>query len=387
LNFSTSTFADVLVIGAGIAGAGAAYELAEFASVTILEAEARYGYHATGRSAASFSENYGNTLVRRLAIGSRSFLSKPPAGFSDHSLLRPRGMITIARSDQLFLLEREMESARALIPTIRSMSRTEAIRRVPILREDYLAGAFLEPDSMEVDVHALHHGFLRAARHRGARFVANARVKQVERTGGQWRVESPQGRFCAPILVNASGAWGDEIATMSGITPLGLVAKRRTAFNIPIPQDVITAGWPLVNDVGGEFYFKPDAGQLFVSPSDATPCAPMDAYPDDLDVAVGVERLERATTLTVEHVSHSWAGLRTFVADSSPAVGPDASVASFIWLVGQGGYGIKTSPALSRICAALVAQKALPDDLLELGITASDLSPNRLQQAYSIHSH
>ncbi|AXL53655.1 FAD-dependent oxidoreductase [Paraburkholderia caffeinilytica] len=379
MNQSKSTHVDVLIIGGGIAGAGAAYEIAAFASVIVLEGESQCGYHSTGRSAASFTENYGNAIVRRLAIGSRSFLSDPPAGFCDHPILMPRGMITVARGDQLGMLERELERARALVPAIRAMTPSEAITRVPILRADYVAGAFFEPDSMEVDVHGLHHGFLKAARQRGAQVVTDARVSSIERMNGQWSVKTGAGDFCAPVIVNAAGAWGDEIAAMAGVAPLGLMPKRRTAFNIPVPKDIDMSGWPLINDAGDEFYFKPDAGQLFVSPSDATPSVAMDAYPDDMDVAVGVERLEQATTLTVHRVSHSWAGLRTFAPDSSPVVGPDATAEGFFWLVGQGGYGIKTSPALSRICAALVRQEGLPEDLLQLGITEADLLPVRLR--------
>ncbi|MGE3874534.1 MAG: NAD(P)/FAD-dependent oxidoreductase, partial [Parvibaculaceae bacterium] len=161
----------------------------------------------------------------------------------------------------------------------------------------------------------------------------------------------------------------------------GLQPKRRTAFNIPAPPDAKIAQWPLVDDVGAEFYFKPDAGQLLVSPADATPSAPMDAYPEDMDVAIGVERLERATTIEVTRVSRSWAGLRTFAADGSPVVGADDQAPDFFWLAGQGGYGIKTSSALSRICAALVRREDVPDDIRRFGVTAADLSPRRFRGA------
>ncbi|RUV09196.1 FAD-binding oxidoreductase, partial [Mesorhizobium sp. M7A.T.Ca.TU.009.01.3.1] len=190
---------------------------------------------------------------------------------------------------------------------------------------------------------------------------------------------TPAGTFRAPMLVNAAGAWGDEVAIMAGVRPVGLQPKRRTAFNIPAPAGIDISDWPLVNDVGAEFYFKPDAGQLFVSPADATPSAPMDAYAEDIDVAIGAERLERATTIEVQRVSRSWAGLRTFVADGSPVVGPDDEVPGFVWLVGQGGYGIKTSPALSRVCASLIAGKGFPDDVARQGVSMDDLTPHRLR--------
>jgi D-arginine dehydrogenase len=347
--------------------------------VIVLERESQCGYHSTGRSAASFTENYGGDVVRRLAIASRSFLENPPADFCEHPLLSPRGMITIARADQLELLAQQLERARILVSTITRIDVAAAVTRVPILRQDYVAGAFIEPHSRELDVHGLHQGFLRAAKARGARIVVNAEVQSIERTHERWSVATPAGTFCASTLINAAGAWADSIAERAGVRPLGLVPKRRTAFNIPAPPGMDVRGWPMINDVGEEFYFKPDAGQLFVSPADATPSAPMDAYPEDLDVAAGVERLERATTLNVQRVSRAWAGLRTFTSDASPVVGADSGAPGFFWLAGQGGYGIKTSPSLSRACAYLIRDRRLPDDLVRLGITASQLSPDRLR--------
>ncbi|TRC93250.1 FAD-binding oxidoreductase [Mesorhizobium sp. WSM4303] len=374
---------DAIVIGGGMAGAGAAFEISRTAKVVLLERENHCGYHTTGRSAASFTENYGNGVIRRIVLASRSFLAEPPAGFSDYPLLSKRGMITVAREDQLDLLREDLEAAQALVPSIVAMTPAEAIQRVPVLRADYLAGAYIEPHSMDIDVNGLHQGFLRGARARGARIVTNADVKLIDRQGGQWRVETPAGTFLAPRIVNAAGAWGDEIAVMAGVRPVGLQPKRRTAFNIPAPAGVDISDWPLVNDVGAEFYFKPDAGQLFVSPADATLSPPMDAYAEDIDVAIGAERLERATTIEVQRVSRSWAGLRTFVTDGSPVVGPDDEVPDFVWLVGQGGYGIKTSPALSRICASLIAGGGMPDDVARQGVSLDDLTPHRLRVSQS----
>lgn len=380
LSTDNSHSADILIVGGGIAGAGAAYEAAAFASVIVLERESRCGYHATGRSAASFTENYGGELVRRLAMASRAFLEQPPPGFCDHPLLTPRGMITIGRADQLEILERELGRGRALVPSITRMDVAAAIARVPILRPDYVAGAFLEPDSRELDVHGLHQGYLNGAKKRGARVLVNAGVRSVERRSGRWYVTTTDATYCAPTLVNAAGAWADGIAELAGVPPLGLVPKRRTAFNIPAPAGMDIRGWPMINDVAEQFYFKPDAGQLFVSPADATPSAAVDAHAEDLDVAAGVERLERATTLDVRRVSRSWAGLRTFASDALPVAGPDGTAEGFFWLAGQGGYGIKTSPSLSRVCACLIRGNELPDDLRGLGIAASALSPGRLRK-------
>ncbi len=374
--------ADVIVVGGGIAGAGAAYELAALNSVIVLERERSCGYHSTGRSAASFTENYGTDVIRRLAMASRPFLSDPPAGFCEHPLLKPRGMLTIARVDQRDRLDVDFERARRLVPTIVTLDRTEVLARVPVLRPDYLAGAFFEPHCMEVDVDGLHQGFLRGAKARGAQIRVAAEVDTIERRDGRWVVGLMRGEILsASILVNAAGAWADHIAIKAGVEPLGLQPKRRTAFNIPAPEGTDISAWPLVNDVGDQFYFKPDAGQIFVSPSDATPSEAMDAYADDMDVAVGVERLERATTIAVRRVSHSWAGLRTFAHDGSPVVGPDAGADGFVWLAGQGGYGIKTASALSRACVSLVTAQRLPEDLERLGLAAADLLPSPARRA------
>ena len=371
---------EIIIIGGGMAGAGAAFEISRDRKVVLLERESHCGYHTTGRSAASFTENYGNGVIRRIVLASRGFLTKPPTGFSDYPLLSKRGMITVARADQLDLLRESLQAAQALVPSIVAMTPAEAIARVPVLREDYLAGAYFEP-SMDIDVNGLHQGFLRGARARGARVVTKAGVTVIGRQGGQWRVETEAGSFLAPLIVNAAGAWGDEIAVMAGVRPIGLQPRRRTAFNIPTPTGLDITDWPLVDDVGAEFYFKPDAGQLFVSPADAAPSAPMDAYAEDIDVAIGAERLERATTIEVQRVSRSWAGLRTFVADGSPVVGPDDELPDFVWLVGQGGYGIKTSPALSRVCASLIAGGGLPDDVARQGVALEELTPHRLRVA------
>ncbi|MGE0007773.1 MAG: NAD(P)/FAD-dependent oxidoreductase [Parvibaculaceae bacterium] len=370
----------VIVVGGGIAGAGAAFEIAQGSPVVLLERESQCGYHATGRSAASFTENYGNDVIRRLVLASRSFMSDPPPGFSDYPLLGRRGMVTVARADQLDLLAQALDRARRFVPSIHAITPAEAIARVPVLRAGYLAGAFLEPHSMDVDVNGLHQGFLKGARARGARIVMDAEVKAIGHRGG-WQVETSAGEFSAAVLVDAAGAWADEVAVMAGLRPIGLQPKRRTAFTIPAPPAETIADWPLVDDVGAEFYFKPDAGQILVSPADAAPSPPMDAYPEDIDVAIGVERLARATTIEVNRVSRSWAGLRTFAGDGSPVVGADDEAPDFFWLAGQGGYGIKTASALSRICAALVKGDDIPDDIKRFGVTAGDLGPRRLRRA------
>ena len=373
--------ADILVVGGGIAGAGAAYELSRTASVIMVEREAQCGHHATGRSAASFTLAYGSSTMRRLARASRSFLVSPPSGFAEHPLLMPRGTLTIARHDQLGRLADAFEQGRALAPSLCRLTPAEALARVPVLRPEAVAGAMYEPDAMDLDVHGLHGGYLAAARRQGARILCNAGIEAIDHGPDGWIVHTPAGTVRCTILVNAAGAWADQIACMAGVRPLGLVPKKRTAFLVPLPETVDARGWPLVDDVGEDFYFKHESGQLFVSPADATPSPPGDVFADDIDVAIGAERLQEATTLTVRRVARSWAGLRTFAPDSAPVVGPEPDRPDFVWLAGQGGTGVKTAPALSRACAALMQNGDLPDHLLRTGLTAGDLLPGRLRRS------
>ena len=368
---------DIVIIGGGIAGASAAAELAAGASVILLEREASCGQHATGRSAASFSQAYGAPIIRRLARASRTFLETPPPGFTEAPILRPRGMITVARQDQTQRLARELDAAQALAPSIHTIPPAEAEAMVPILRPGHVAAAFFEPGQREIDVDALHQGFLRQARTRGAQVLTGAGVTAIARDGQDWRIATSAGEIGARVIVNAAGAWADEVAGMADLSPIGITPYRRTAFHVAAPDGMEIAAWPMINDVDEEFYFKPDAGRLFVSPGDATPSPPMDAWPHDIDVAIGVERLEAATTLGVRRILSSWAGLRSFAPDRVPVVGMEG--AGFFWLAGQGGYGIKTSPALARATASLILTGHFTDDLIEAGIDPAALSPARLR--------
>jgi D-arginine dehydrogenase len=234
-----------------------------------------------------------------------------------------------------------------------------------------------EPAAMDIDVHALHQGFLRGLRARGGRVVTDAEVRSLRRRDGLWTAETTAGTFAAPIVVNAAGAWADEVARLAGIGTVGLVPKRRTAFTIEPPEGVAPSGWPAVVDVAETFYFKPESGRLLVSPADETPMPPCDVQPDEIDVASAAARLEAATTLQVRRIAHKWAGLRSFVADKTPVAGfaPDAE--GFFWLAGQGGYGIQTSPAMGRVAAALAAGRGLPPDIAARGVTEAALSPAR----------
>jgi len=368
---------DFIVVGAGIAGASAAAHLAQRARVAIVEREEQPGYHTTGRSAALFSAIYGNAVVRALSRASRPFLFEPPLGFAATPLVRPRATMYFAREDQLAALARLRTDADIHAAT-RLLSAEEAHARVPAFRAGYLGGAALEEGSADIDVHALHQGFLRLARAHGASLHCGTPVEALERVRGRWRLQTRAGKIDAPVIVDAAGAWGDELARSAGAAPLGLQPLRRTALTIAPPAGMDAADWPAAIDIDEQFYFKPDAGALLLSPADETPSPPCDAQPEELDVAVAVDRFEQATGRPVARVTHRWAGLRTFAPDRTPVVGFDSRAEGFFWLVGQGGFGIQTAAALGRVAAALAAREPMPADVAAQGVEADMLAPERL---------
>jgi len=370
---------DFLVIGAGIAGASAAYELARHGQVILLEQESQPGYHTTGRSAALFTETYGNLTIRRLTSAGRGFFKAPPEGFGDHPLLTPRGTLFVARADQLGTLEKALAEIPTAAEPPRRLDAVDAIAMNPALDPGYVAAALYEPGAEDIDVHALHGGFLRGMRARGGRLAVNAQVERLARESGVWVAETPAGRFAAPVAVNAAGAWCDAVAAQAGVRPVGLVPKRRTAFTFDPPEGMDPGPWPATIDIDEQFYFRPEAGRILGSPADETPSEPCDAQPEELDIAIGIDRIETATVLRVRRLASRWAGLRSFVADKTPVVGFDPEAEGFFWLAGQGGYGIQTSPALGRAVAELVTQGDLPGDLKARGLERAALAPERLR--------
>ena len=370
---------DILVIGAGIAGASAAYELSVAADVVVLEQESQPGYHTTGRSAALFTETYGNLTIRTLTSAGRAFFQAPPAEFGEHPLLTPRGTLMTARADQIGALEAALAQTPTTVEPVRRIDAAEAIALNPALNPDYIAAAIYEPAARDIDVHALHGGYLRALRQRGGRLVTGAGVQALSRDGGTWVAGTRAGNFAAPIVVNAAGAWCDEVAGLAGVRPCGLVPKRRTVFTFDAPDGLDISAWPATIDIDEQFFFKPDAGRILGSPADETPSLPCDAQPEVLDVALGIDRIEKATNLTVRRLVNKWAGLRSFVADKTPVVGMDTQADGFFWLAGQGGYGIQTSPALSRAVAALITTGDLPAELTARGLDKAMLAPARLR--------
>lgn len=371
--------ADILIIGAGMAGASAGHALVhDGADVALLEREAQPGYHSTGRSAALFSETYGPEPIRKLSTASRAFLEHPPEGFASQGLLTPRGQIAAApaaHTDKVAALVREGRANGADVVWLDEAAIRQA---VPIIKPGTFAAAAYEPGAMDIDVHALHQGFLRGLRRAGGRVATDAEVLSIERRARVWQIQTWRGeRWQSPVVVNAAGAWADAVAGLAGVRALGVTPHRRTALTVDLPPGVDAHGWPLLADVGETFYFKPDAGRLLLSPADATPVPPQDVQPEIVDVATVIERFMEVTSVTVERPVSTWAGLRNFVADGVPVAGYAPEADGFFWLAGQGGYGIQTAPAMGRACAALVQGRPWPQDLGALGLRPAALSPQR----------
>ncbi len=344
---------DVVVIGAGIAGASVAAELAGAARVLILEAESLPGYHATGRSAAFWSQTYGGPLVEPLTTASGPLLADPPANFADRPFLAPRGELHIADEggrEALAALEREFAGTRV---RLEPLDRSELEALLPGLRAGWTHG-LIERSCQDIDVAALHAAYLRQARQGGAELVVDAAVIGAERRGDSWEIVTPAGTHRAAVAVNAAGAWADPVARLFGARPLGIVPYRRTMVQVrtapPPPAEL-----PLVMDARGRFYFRPEgAARLWLSPHDESPCAPHDCAPEELDVAIAVDRFEQAVDWRIERVERSWAGLRSFAPDRLPVYGFDPAVPGLFWFAGQGGFGIQTAPAAARLAAALL---------------------------------
>lgn len=374
---------DFIVVGAGMAGASVAYELSGTARVCLIEREARPGQHATGRSAALFAPSYGGRAVRALTRASRDFFVLPPDGFAEERLLTRRGVLYIARRDQLDHLTAMMADVGRSGGAIERVDVAWVLETVPLLKSRYVAGAALDRDAQDIDVDALHQGFLRGARTRGATVLTDVGDPEISRRADLWTINLRTESLEAPVLINAAGAWADEVATGVGARPLGLQPLRRTAVLVDPPAGTSIAHWPAVIDIDEEFYFKPDAGKLLISPADETPVEACDAQPEELDIAIGVDRVQAALTLEVERVNHSWAGLRTFAPDRAPVIGFDPEVTGLFWSVGQGGYGIQTAPAWARTAAALARGDAIPAEIADEGVTAADLSPGRFRATAS----
>ena len=379
---------DIVVIGAGIAGASIAAELAPSASVLLLEMEPQPGYHATGRSAAYFSSSYGSAAVRGITAASEQFYREPPDGFTDLRLLHPRDAVFIARPDQRGKLHEFHQE----VPQLQALTQDEVLRRVPILDSDYVSGGLLEAGGGDLDVDAILQAYLRRFRQSGGTLCCRQKVDSIVQLPDEWelfltgdkpgseKLSSKQARdkVRCRIIVNAAGAWAGELGKVAGLGDLGLQPRRRTALLVKLPDSIDASDWPLTVDVEEQFYFKPDAGLLLVSPADETPSIACDAQPEELDLALAMDRLGRATSLAINRIEHKWAGLRTFAPDGEFVVGFDPRADGFFWMAGQGGYGVQSAPGLAKLAGALVTGSTLSEGFSSLESFRDLVSPARL---------
>ena len=375
------TDCDVLIIGAGIAGVSLAWRLARAGRrVLLLERESQPGFHSTGRSAAMFMESYGPPGVRALTRASRAFYLQPPEGFAEQALLAPRQALFVARPEQRAALAAMGDQLAATGTRLPLLNAQQLAQAAPALKPDLFEQALLDADGYDIDVNALLQGFLRGARQAGAQLLTDTVPTQAERVGDGWRVTLSTGDAVqAGTVVNAAGAWADELATLFGAAPIGIEPRRRSAFTFRPPEGVDVSAWPMVSDVDESWYFKPDAGQLLGSPANADPVAPHDVQPEELDIALGIHAIQEATTLDIRRPTATWAGLRSFVRDGEIVIGFDGACPGFFWLAAQGGYGIQSAAGASLLAASLIEGGVLPDELTRFGVDPAALSPARLR--------
>ena len=371
--------ANVLVVGGGIAGVGAASFLAARADVTLVEREPTLAYHTTGRSAALFFENYGAGPIRPLTRASRAYLENSSADAVDLPLLSRRGALTIADERGLQRLEEVAEEGTAGGTVVERIDTSGAMGLCPVLRPEAVAAAIWEPEAADIDVATLHQSFVRRLRTSGGAIRVGGELQTASHDGSHWTAHVGDAVWEGDVIVNAAGAWGDIIAERCGVSPIGLTPMRRTAFMVAGHE--AWKQWPLVVEVDHRFYFKPDGVQLLCSLAEENPCEPCDARPEEVDVARAIERINAATTLDIRHVRSAWTGLRTFASDRAMVIGPDPDQAAFVWLVGQGGTGIQTAPAASRLAAALALGDPVPEDIAEAGLDPDSLSARRFRTA------
>lgn len=347
-----SATTDVLIVGAGIAGASLAAQLAPFRRVMMIEAEDMPGYHATGRSAAFWLESYGGVKVQPLTAASGPFLARPDPEFSDRPFLLPRGALIIGRSEEKAAVDAFVDEFSLRGVDVARLSTDRLRQRVPGLRPEWTEAAF-EASCRDIDVGGLHLAYLKAAKKAGAALATRSSLIAARHTGHNgWIVETGQGSLRASTLVNAAGAWADHVAQACGVAPVGIQPYRRTVAQIRF-QSAVSASLPLISHIGGEFYFKGEGeGRVWLSPHDETASPACDVAPEEMDVALAIDRLQQVVDWPIAAVERKWAGLRSFAPDRLPVFGQDPHQADFFWCAGQGGFGIQTVPAISALLAA-----------------------------------
>ena len=363
---------DILVIGGGMAGVGAGAMLSSQAKVTVLERESQPGYHSTGRSAAMFIENYGGPVIRQLTKASRKPLEERNEYWPD-PVLGPRGVLYLAQPGEEAMLDELIATSDG---SIEHCTVDDACRFVPLLKPEKLVRGGYEPAAEEMDVNAILMGFRRKLRANGGEIICGGEVTALKRSDGLWQVTAGDETYCAPVVVNAAGAWVDKVAGLAGLEPIGFAPCRRSAAIVPTPGIDISS-WPTSAVMDESFYFKPEGGKLMVSPADETQVEPHDAFADDMALAEGIDAFGKVVDLEVTRVEHTWGGLRTFSPDRAHVIGFDPRTEGFFWFAGQGGYGIQSAHGGAMLVAGLVHDNAVPQPLADLGLSRSSVAPDR----------
>lgn len=370
----------VVVIGAGVAGLSVAATLAPSTDVLVVEMEATPAHHASGRSAALYIPTYGPPTIRRLTRTSLDWLSSRGDGIADVDLITPRLVMFAADADHIDDLHATAAGMGDAGGTLHLLSADETRALCPALRPEWVVAGGVDRDAYDMDVAAIVGAFRRRLADRGGRVDLERRVTGLGRNASGWSIETTAGTVECDVVVNAAGAWVDDVAGLAHVDPLGFVPKRRTIGIGRIPPDTVDQVGPaFVAHAAEQWYFGAEPGGVLFSPADETPSEPCDARPEEIDLARALDGIDTATTLGMRSVSSSWAGLRTFSPDGSIVIGPDPQEPTFVWCGGQGGYGIHTCEAAARATAAAVLGEELPPDLVAAGLTFADLGPDRLR--------
>jgi D-arginine dehydrogenase len=369
---------DFMVVGGGIAGASAASALSRHGRVALLEKESQPGFHSTSRSAAVLSCAYGPRSWQILSTASASFYAEPPEGFTDAALTRPLGALYLAAAHEEEGLRDQAADLTKRGVACELISAEAARSMVPVVHMEKFTLGLHEPGCVDLDANALLHGYLRQARRNGAETFFGTEIESLARTSRVWRAATRKETIEAPILVNAAGAWADEVAARAGLPRRGLEPFRRTAITFAPPAEHDAHKWPMTFDLAETWYFKPEGRYIMMSPADLVPTEPCDAQPDAYDIAVAIDRIESVTSIKVDRPNSRWAGLRTFAPDHEAVIGPDPEEPSFIWYAGQGGNGVMASQAAGEVCAALALDQEMPGSVARLGLTKDMIAPSRL---------
>ncbi len=368
---------DFVVIGAGMSGASAAYFLSDHGQTVLLEKEDVPGYHATGRSAAIFSEHHGPDIVCKLAKASYEFLENPPENFSETPLLTPRGFLFTGTIEEKSVAENMCIPYFKGQAAVREISTSCAKELMPFVKNEFLQTPAYYEDAKEIDVAALHNGFLKGAKKKGCLVLTGQIIDKIEKSEGGWLLETKEETFFCHKIINAAGAWADEVATLAGMPQLGITPKRRTVISVDLPSEYHGKIYPMVVFHDQKLYFKNENAQVLISPMDMTPSPPVDTVPEEYDIAVASYLFEERTGIKVEKINNSWAGLRSFFEDGAPII-ENYNNSGFIWLAGQGGYGIKIAQSMARIATSVATDTDMPKDILDLGISLYNLASSRL---------